>query len=179
MTEDVQLHVGGLEAWPKLGRLEARLRRAARLALRSAGEPLAGQMSVAFLDSSAMRALNRRWLGRDRVTDVIAFDLGEGPAGENGGDRGDEEAGGLRAVVGDVYVCPDAARSAAAESGGPTEEEELVRLVVHGVLHVLGHEHPEDESRWSSPMYRLQEKLVARVLQDSPDEEAQGKSIEP
>ena len=42
--------------------------------------------------------------------------------------------------------------------------EELARLVVHGTLHVLGHDHPEDDSRLRSPMWRRQERLLRRVL---------------
>jgi probable rRNA maturation factor len=43
------------------------------------------------------------------------------------------------------------------------EGEELVRLLVHGVLHVLGHDHPEGEDRYGSAMFRLQEELVERL----------------
>ena len=41
---------------------------------------------------------------------------------------------------------------------------ELVRLAVHGTLHVLGHDHPEDDERDTSPMFRLQETLVRGIL---------------
>jgi probable rRNA maturation factor len=41
--------------------------------------------------------------------------------------------------------------------------EEIARLVVHGVLHALGHEHPEDEARTTSPMWRRQERLLDRL----------------
>lgn len=147
MSDGVELQLGGLAALEDRRALEPRLRTAAGLALATGGGR-DGELSLTFLEPAAMRELNRRWLGRDALTDVIAFDLGapDGP------------------MVGDVYVCPAAARSAAREPDGPPLEEELVRLVVHGVLHVLGHEHPEDEGRWRSPMYRLQEELVERAL---------------
>jgi probable rRNA maturation factor len=105
-------------------------------------------LSVTFLDAKAMRALNRRHLRRNRLTDVIAF-----------GFRG---AGTRGPVVGDVYISPDAARDAAAANGIPMREE-LVRLVVHGTLHVLGYDHPESEARVRSPMWRRQEALVRRL----------------
>lgn len=103
--------------------------------------------SVTFLGAGPMRALNRRTFGRDRVTDVIAFTL------PHGGGAG-----------GDVYVCPTAARAAAATHGVPSREE-LVRVVVHGTLHALGYDHPEGEGRTRSRMWRRQERYV-RALTD-------------
>ncbi len=92
-----------------------------------------------------MRGLNRRALGRDRATDVIAFRLPH-----------------LDQLIGDIYICPSVARRAAREAG-VSEREEILRLVVHGVLHVLGHEHPEGARRVASPMWRRQERYVERL----------------
>jgi ssRNA-specific RNase YbeY (16S rRNA maturation enzyme) len=44
---------------------------------------------------------------------------------------------------------------------------ELTRLVVHGLLHVLGYDHSDDDSRVASPMWRRQERLVARVVEEA------------
>jgi probable rRNA maturation factor len=104
--------------------------------------------SITFVRAAAIRAMNRRHLRRDRATDVIAFGF------RAQGDRG--------AVVGDVYISPDAAR-ASARANGITVREELVRLVVHGTLHTLGHDHPETDDRVRSPMWRRQERLVRRL----------------
>ncbi len=90
-----------------------------------------------------MRRLNRVYKGLDRATDVLCFSL----TGPNG------------AVVGDVYVCASAARQEAKTRRIPVREE-LVRLVVHGTLHVLGYDHPEGDSRVESPMWRRQERYV-------------------
>lgn len=103
-------------------------------------------VSVTFLSAPRMRALHRRAFGADRTTDVIAFPLPHP---------------GL--VAGDVYVCPDAARQAARELGVGARQE-LVRLIVHGVLHVLGHRHPERGARTRSVMWRRQERYVHAVL---------------
>ena len=105
------------------------------------------EISVALLDDARMRELNRTWLKTDRSTDVIAFSLGE---------EGD--------VVGDVYVGFEQAARQAADVG-VTLDEELVRLVVHGTLHVLGHDHPEGEERVRSAMFRLQERLVREAME--------------
>lgn len=109
----------------------------------------AGEISVALLADADIRRLNREHLGHDRVTDVVAFPLWE--EGEP--------------VVGDVYVGLEQARRQAAAEGVPLAEE-LVRLAVHGTLHVLGWEHPEEASeREASPMYRRQERIVRAVVQ--------------
>jgi probable rRNA maturation factor len=106
-------------------------------------------ISVAFVSNRQISALNREHLGHSGPTDVISF--GFAPAGKGG------------AVVGDIYIAPDVAKKNAAASGVAVREE-LVRLLVHGTLHVLGYDHPEDARRESSPMWKRQEKLVARSM---------------
>jgi probable rRNA maturation factor len=108
----------------------------------------AASVSVTFLTAARMRALNRRALGHDRATDVIAFPLPHD---------------GL--LAGDVYVCPSIARRQAREAGIP-EREELLRLVVHGMLHVLGYEHPAGMARVRSAMWRRQERYLRQLLGD-------------
>lgn len=102
-------------------------------------------LSVAFVTDRRIAALNRKHLGHSGPTDVISFGFAPVDA------RGD--------VVGDVYIAPGVARRNAKSHGGSVREE-LLRLVVHGVLHVLGHDHPEDESRYASPMWKRQEQLL-------------------
>lgn len=143
---DVVLHLNWTEEWEGVRGEEELLRRAAETALASSDGPLRGEVSVTFLPADEIARVNREYLDRDGPTDVIAFELG------------DDE------LLGDVYVCPEVAARAAREEGVELREE-LVRLVVHGVLHVLGHDHPEDDGRWESPMFRLQERLVARALE--------------
>jgi len=103
------------------------------------------EITVTFLSSARMRALNRRTFGRDRTTDVVAFGL--------------PHAG---TVHGDVYVCPAVARRSAERLGVPVREE-LVRLVVHGTLHVLGFDHPGPDRR-RTRMWRLQEACVRELM---------------
>jgi len=110
-----------------------------------------GEVSVTCLGDDAMRELNRTYLGHDRVTDVLAFplhDQGEPP-------------------LGDVYIGVEQARRQAGELEIPFVEE-LVRLAIHGVLHVLGHDHPEGprEVREESPHYKLQERLTRQVMEE-------------
>jgi len=103
-------------------------------------------VSVTFLGTRAMASLNRRHLGHTGATDVITFALGASPDG---------------AVIGDIYICPEVARRQAAEHGVGVREE-VARLVVHGLLHTCGWEHPEDDGRMTSPMWRRQEQLLQR-----------------
>ncbi len=141
----VQVDVGRAGTRGGLSRNAAE--RVVRLVLRDEGVSDAA-VSVTFVSDAAMRRLNARHLGRRADTDVIAFGLND-PHG---------------AVTGDVYVSPGAARRAADVHGVPLREE-LVRLVVHGVLHVTGHDHPAAAGpRLQSAMWRRQEALVIRAL---------------
>ena len=124
-----------------------RIADAARRVLRAEGV-CAAMVSVTLVSPSAMARLNRRHLGHSGATDVISFGFSPTPG-----------AG----VVGDVYICPDVAR-ANARAARCGVREELLRLVVHGTLHVLGWDHPEDGARESSPMWRRQEVLLAGIL---------------
>ena len=109
-------------------------------------------MELTLLDAAAMRRLNRRATGRRGLTDVLAFALPH-PDG---------------ALLGDVYICRAAAERWVKNGGrGNGErgrvEEELVRLTVHGTLHVLGYDHPEGQGRTRSAMWLRQERYVRRL----------------
>lgn len=99
----------------------------------------AGELNLIFVDEREMHALNRVHMGEDRPTDVLSFPLdgtAEAPVGEP--------------LIGDVVVCPSYAARQAPEHAGTkghsgSLEDELALLVVHGVLHVLGWDHADDE----------------------------------
>lgn len=111
-------------------------------------EVLAGEaaldavMSVTFLSAARMRRLNRAAFGRDATTDVIAYPLRH-----------------VGRIGGDVYVSPTTVRRNARRLGVPWSEE-IRRVVVHGVLHALGYEHPEGPNRARCSMWRRQERYV-------------------
>jgi probable rRNA maturation factor len=104
-------------------------------------------VSITFLDRRAIARLNARHLGHAGATDVISFGFARATAKDP--------------VIGDVYICPEVGRENAKARHAPVREE-IARLVVHGVLHVLGHDHP-DEGREQSDMWRRQERLLRRV----------------
>ncbi len=148
MSVDIQIN--RLDEWPAAAGSGALFEAAAIAALATADRPLDGELSITFVSELEIRDLSRRYLGVPHATDVIAFDLAVA----------DE-------LLGDIYVSPALAQGASRELGIP-EVEELVRLVVHGVLHLLGHEHEEGEERYASPMYRLHERIVERLTGDRP-----------
>ncbi len=102
-------------------------------------------VSIAFVDSATMARLNRRHLGRAGPTDVISFAFARATARDP--------------VVGDVYISPEVGRQNA-RARGIGVRDEFARLVVHGVLHVLGYDHPENDDREHSEMWRRQERLL-------------------
>ena len=106
-------------------------------------------LSITFVGRGAIATMNRRYLGHHGATDVISFGLNRQSK------RGP--------VVGDIYICPEVAR-ANAKRQGVSANEEILRLVIHGTLHVLGHDHPDSAARTSSAMWRKQERILARVL---------------
>lgn len=111
------------------------------------GAPAHSHVDITLLSAPDMRHLNRRATGRRGLTDVIAYSLPQ-PDGR---------------IVGDVYICPAAARRAALAEERDAFSEELVRLAVHGTLHVLGYDHPEGPGRTRSLMWRRQEQYVRRL----------------
>lgn len=86
-------------------------------------------LTVIFTDSGHLRRLNRRYRGRDRVTDVISFAMNEGIGSQYNSKE-----------LGDVFISLPRARRQAREYR-VTAEEEIRRLTVHGVLHLLGYDH--------------------------------------
>ena len=123
----------------------ARLREACTVVLASQNVQHA-LVSITLLTPRRMAALNKKHLDHAGPTDVITFGFRD-PDG---------------AVIGDVYICP-AVAAANAKHFGVSAREELLRLTVHATLHVLGYEHSEGDARTKSPMWKLQERLLAKV----------------
>ncbi|MCS7010925.1 MAG: rRNA maturation RNase YbeY, partial [Anaerolineales bacterium] len=102
-------------------------------------------LTVVLTDDREIRTLNRDFLGIDAPTDVLSF-----PADET-----DPETG--RRYLGDVVISLQRAQQQATE-GGHSLEDEVQLLVVHGVLHLLGYDHAEEEEK--AHMWKLQTEIL-------------------
>jgi probable rRNA maturation factor len=103
------------------------------------------RLSVVFVGSRTMRGINRRFLGHDYITDVIAFPLGDG-----------DEPG----AQAELYVNLDRAKSQAREYG-VTFAEETRRLLIHGMLHLVGY--ADATPRQKARMTRREDFHLARL----------------
>ncbi len=103
-----------------------------------------GVLDLIAVDAEEMAELNIAHMGHDGPTDVLSFplDADDVLAGLPVGAAGEDDADDPPVHLGDVIICPEVARSQAPEHCG-TEEAELSLLVIHGVLHILGHDHAE------------------------------------
>lgn len=130
----------------KRGIRAAALRRAVSHALARAAPHVVGDVSVVVVADRTMRALNRRYRGLDSSTDVLAFPLGDGV-------RQDEP-------FGDIVISNDTARRQARDYGASLTQE-MMRLVVHGTLHLCGYDHHERKA--AARMFGLTRKLLAEL----------------
>ena len=113
----------------------------ARKVLLAEGVEGDAELSLLFVDEDTIRGLNRRFMDADGPTDVLAFPIDD-PL-DNAARRADTSSPGPEPLLlGDVVVCPAVAERQAPEHAG-SYDDELALLVVHGVLHVLGHDHAE------------------------------------
>ena len=126
---------------------QARLDRLARAILSDVGEASA-ELGIKFVGDQRMRALNRRYRGKDRTTDVLAFAMREAPHSSAG-------------LLGDVVIAvPTAARQA--KQGQRSLDEELTVLLIHGILHLCGYDHERSEKE-ARRMHR-RERMILRSL---------------
>ncbi len=93
-----------------------------------------GSVSLTFVRDPAMRAINRAQRGKDAPTDVLSFPLDPAPNGD------------VERMLGDIVISVDTARRQAAEYDAPLARE-VERLLIHGVLHLAGHDHVEPGER--------------------------------
>ena len=134
MNVDVQGRVSGAPPPARVKKLLARASRATR--------SRAGEVSVLFCADARMRGLNRRYRGKDRSTDVLAFPAGEGGNG----------------FLGDIVISiPFAGREARRRFDSPAREVD--RLLLHGFLHLMGYDHETDEGEMEALERRLRRRL--------------------
>lgn len=134
MRVDVQSRVTGAPPHPRVRRVLTRAARAAR--------SRAGEVSVLFCADARMRSLNRRYRGKDRSTDVLAFPSGSRRDG----------------FLGDIVISvPYAGREARRRDD--TRAREIDRLLLHGFLHLMGYDHESDAGEMDALELRLRRRL--------------------
>jgi probable rRNA maturation factor len=110
------------------------------------------ELAVLFVDETSMTDLNKRFLGKDGPTDVLAFPIDEEPpesgrspdSGGSGPGYLPTEPADLPTLLGDVVICPAVAHRNAPDHAG-TYDDELALLIVHGILHLMGRDHVDPE----------------------------------
>jgi len=110
------------------------------------------EVSVLYVDEQTIAELNEKFLGKSGPTDVLSFPIDEGPpeagrvpdAGGNGPGSPTAEDEETSSLLGDVVICPSVAARNAPEHAG-NYEDELALLLVHGILHLLGMDHMEED----------------------------------
>ena len=95
-------------------------------------------LTVVFLDTKAAKAMNLEFRGKDYATDILSFE-------------GDEES------LGELIICPQVLKKQAQENGHSFKAE-LAYMLIHGVLHLLGHDH-EKSKRKAAEMFRIQDQV--------------------
>lgn len=110
-------------------------------------------LSLLFCGQDFIAGLNKEYRGKDGPTDVLSFSLGEWYESESG----------RRYMAGDVVLCPPVLVRNAAEFG-VTEDEELRRLIIHGILHLSGMDHGTNDVE--EPMLARQESLLAALAEE-------------
>jgi probable rRNA maturation factor len=112
-------------------------------------------LSIAFCGDDYIKALNGQYRGKDEATDVLSFEQGE---------RYEDPALGERFLAGDILISLETLETNA-RYFGVERDEELKRLIVHGVLHLSGRDHPDNDP--GREMLALQEKVLAGLSEES------------
>jgi probable rRNA maturation factor len=133
---------------------ERRIVRSATALLSATGRPDA-TLSLSFVGDAAMRRINRKHRAKDRTTDVLSFPLYEPFRVPKRPTPGDPEL-----LIGDIVISVDVAKRQAAAYDA-TLDEEIERLLVHGIAHLLGHDHEEPGER--ARMLREERRLAGAI----------------
>ncbi|MEE8602893.1 rRNA maturation RNase YbeY [Euzebya tangerina] len=143
-----------------------RLRTLAVMTLDGMAVPPQMEVTVMLVDTDRMADLNQEHMGHEGPTDVLAFPL----------DAVDDTVPDRPAILGDVVLCPAVAAAQAPENDS-TPQAEMELLIVHGILHLLGHDHAEPEEE--RVMFTLTYKLLATFLASNPAPIAESSTAEP
>ena len=137
------------------------LRALAVSVLEAEGIPEGTEMSLVLVGADDMQRYNERFMNRKGPTDVLAFPLEHLHPGQ----RPALQPNGPPLNLGDVFICPQIVGANAAAAGVPFPDE-LFLMVVHGILHLLGYDHFEDDQ--AAAMEAREAVLLASVGRTRP-----------
>lgn len=104
------------------------------------------QVNIIFVDSDYIRSLNSQYREMNSVTDVLSFNI-------------DAEE-----LLGEVYICPEYIKTTHPEYD---QKEETLRLIIHGILHLIGYDHKvelTDQTKNTEEMFVKQEQILQNIL---------------
>ncbi|MBE6478832.1 MAG: rRNA maturation RNase YbeY [Propionibacteriaceae bacterium] len=125
--------------------------RLARYALQELRIHPQSDLSILLVDEDTMAVYHKRFMDLEGPTDVMSF-----PMDELRAPAADEEP--PQGLLGDIVICP-AFTGAQAPGNGRTNQEEMEYLLIHGLLHLLGHDHAEPEEK--AVMFGLNDRIIA------------------
>jgi probable rRNA maturation factor len=141
--------------WPPEEELQALAERGVAAALAEIGpKGKASELSIVFTDDAHIKVLNAEWRGKDKPTNVLSFPAFPTKVGDP-----------LPPMLGDIVLAAGTVAAEAALEGKPVAHH-ITHLVVHGLLHLLGHDH-EDESE-AEAMEGLERAILARLAIPDP-----------
>ncbi len=134
------------------------IERAVNAALLHQSQSLDSELTIVLTDDSKIQELNRDYLGIDAPTDVLSFPASEIDGSELDGSEIDPETGAR--YIGDIIISLPYAAKSARKAGHPLESE-VQLLVVHGVLHLLGHDHAKVKEK--ARMWKAQREILTQL----------------
>ncbi len=141
-------------AWPAEAELTRLVDRAVAAAFAEIGASGASELSIVFSDDAHIQALNAEWRGKDKPTNVLSF-----PAFPT------SRGGPLPPMLGDIVLAAETVKREAALEGKPIENH-ITHLVIHGLLHLLGHDHETDVE--AEEMEAIERAALARLAIPDP-----------
>ncbi|MFL6848554.1 MAG: rRNA maturation RNase YbeY [Sphingomicrobium sp.] len=156
----LEIAVDADEEWDSSRRWEPLVRKAAEAAIAESAFPdlmdsdRAIEMSVTLTGDQEVQALNAKWRGKDKPTNVLSFPMADDL------DFARSNVAGPELLLGDIVLAHGVCAAEAAEKGVPFEQH-ATHLLVHGTLHLLGYDHQEDAQ--ASDMEAREVKALARL----------------
>ena len=153
MEIDIAVEAGG---WAGEDALRALAERAVGAVFAETGQdvPTAAELSLLFTDDAHIRALNRDWRARDKPTNVLSFPAFPVRPGDA-----------VPPMLGDIALAFETVAAEAALEGKPFDHH-LTHLIVHGLFHLLGHDHEDEEE--AEAMEALERAALARLAIPDP-----------